>query len=132
METINQFVQLGTPFGRIVPGLSPRSVMMLARNFSMTTFILMLAETISAIISTIALLLSIFGIPIILLSKWRDGEPIDDDLAVTSFLWLVFLTVSLAFAMVHIEPRHALPVLPAALVCFVYTLQWLRASWRSN
>lgn len=131
VETINQFVQLGTPFGRIVPGLSPRSVMML-HNFSMTTFILMLAETISTIVSTIALLLSIFGIPVILLSKWRTGEPIDDDLAVTSFLWLVFLTVSLAFAIVHIEHRHLLPVLPAALVCFVYTLQWFRASWHGR
>jgi hypothetical protein len=129
VETINQFVQLGTPFGRIVPGLSPRNVMMLAHNFSMNTFILMLLETISTIISTIAWLLSILGIPIILLSKWRGEEPIDDDLAVTSFLWLIFLTMSLAFSMVHIEPRHALPVLPSALVCLVYTLKWLRVSW---
>ena len=126
VETINQFVQLGTPFGRIVPGLSPRNVMMLAHNFSMNTFILMLLETISTIISTIAWLLAILGIPIILLSKWRAREPINDDLAVASFLWLVFMTVSLAFSMVHLEPRHVLPALPAALVCVVYTLQWLR------
>ena len=99
---------------------------MLAHNFSMNTFILMLLETISTIISTIAWLLAILGIPIILLSKWRAREPINDDLAVASFLWLVFMTVSLAFSMVHLEPRHVLPALPAALVCVVYTLQWLR------
>jgi hypothetical protein len=129
VEAINQFVQLGTPFGRSFPGLSLRNLMMLAHNFSIITFILMLLEAISTTISAIALLLFVFGIPTILLRKWRAREPINDDLAVASFLWLVFLTVSLAFSMVHIEARHALPVLPAALVCVVYTLQWLRASW---
>ena len=130
VETINQFVQLGTPFGRIFPGLSLRTLMMLAHNFSITTIIQMLLEAISTTISAIALLLFVFGIPIIILNKWRAGEPINDDLAVTTVLWLVFLTMSLAFSMVHIEPRHLLPVLPAALVCVVYTLQLLRAGLR--
>ena len=127
VETINQFFQLGTPFGRIVPGLSLRNVMMLTHNFSIITFMSMLLEAISTTISMIALLLLVFGIPIMILRKWRAREPINDDLAIASFLWLVFATVSLAFSMVHIEARHALPVLPAALVCVVYTLQRLRA-----
>jgi hypothetical protein len=130
VETINQFVQLGTPFGRIFPGLSVRSLMTMTHNFSLTTFIQMLLELISTTISVIALLLFVFGIPIIILRKWRAGEPIDDYLAATGILWLTFLTMSLAFSMVHIEPRHVLPVLPAALVCVVYTLQWLRAGLR--
>jgi uncharacterized membrane protein len=130
VETINQFVQLGTPFGRIFPGLSLRNLMMLAHNFSITTFIQMLLEAISTTISAIALLLFVFGIPIIILRKWRAGEPTNDGLAVTGVLWLVFLTMSFAFSMVHIEPRHVLPVLPAALVCVVYTLQWIRAGLR--
>jgi hypothetical protein len=128
VETINQFVQLGTPLGRIVPGLSPRNVMLLAHHFSMTTFILMLLEAISTTLSAIAFSLFVFGIPLLLLRGWRARKPIKDSLAVTSFLWLAFMSVSLAFSMVHIEPRHVLPVLPAALVCVVYTLQWLRAS----
>jgi hypothetical protein len=131
VETINQFVQLGTPFGRIFPGLSLRSLMMLTHNFSITTFVQMLLEVISTTISAIALLLFVFGIPMIILRKWRAVEPIDTNLAVTGVLWLAFLTMSLAFSMVHIEPRHVLPVLPAALVCVVYTLQWLRAGLRS-
>ena len=101
--------------------------MMLAHNFSIITFMSMLLEAISTTISMIALLLLVFGIPIMILRKWRAREPINDDLAIASFLWLVFATVSLAFSMVHIEARHALPVLPAALVCVVYTLQRLRA-----
>jgi hypothetical protein len=132
VETINQFVQLGTPFGRIFPGLSLRSLMMLTHNFSINTFVQMLLEVISTTISAIALLLFVFGIPMIILRKWRAGEPIDTNLAVTGVLWLAFLTMSLAFSMVHIEPRHVLPVLPAALVCVVYTLQWLRAGLRSR
>jgi hypothetical protein len=128
VETINQFVQLGTPFGRIFPGLSLRNMMM-AHNFSTATIIQMLLKAISTTISAIALLLFVFGIPIITLRKWRAGDSIDGDLAVTGVLWLVFLTTSLAFSMVHIEPRHVLPVLPAALVCIVYTLQWLRAGF---
>jgi hypothetical protein len=136
VATINQFIILRT-LGQTVPYswhivLDPTlsNVTKLAHNFSMTTFILLFVATIVKTVSTIALLLPVFGIPIILLSEWRAGKPMHDDLAVTSFLWLVFLTVSLAFSMVHIEPRHALPVLPAALVCLVYTLQWHNAMWR--
>jgi hypothetical protein len=135
--TVNLFVKLGTPFGRsidysrqIVPeDPSLRNVMMLVHNFSVTTFILLFVATISRAISTIALSLLVLGIPIVILWEWRAKTPFNDSLAVTSFLWLVFMSVSLAFSMVHIEMRHALPVLPAALVCVVYTLQWLRAGF---
>jgi hypothetical protein len=125
--TINLFVQLGTPVGRIVPGLSVKDVMMLTHNFSMTAFVLMLLVAISTTISTIAFGLFVFGIPMLVLREWQASKAIDDRLAATSFLWLAFMTVSLAFSMVHIEPRHVLPVLPAALVCVVYMLQMLRA-----
>jgi hypothetical protein len=129
--TINLFIQLGTPIGRIVPGLSVKDVMMLTHDFSITAFVLMLLVAISTTISTIAFGLFVFGIPILLLREWRAGKPISDSLAAASFLWLAFMTVSLAFSMVHIEPRHVLPVLPAALVCVVYMLQWLRAGCAS-
>ncbi|MGB0056363.1 MAG: hypothetical protein WBQ20_06310, partial [Methyloceanibacter sp.] len=125
--TINLFVQRGTPVGRIVPGLSVKDVMMLTHNFSMTAFVLMLLVAISTTISTIAFGLFVFGIPMLVLREWQASKAIYDRLAATSFLWLAFMTVSLAFSMVHIEPRHVLPVLPAALVCVVYMLQMLRA-----
>jgi hypothetical protein len=127
MWTINLFIQLGTPIGRIVPGLSIKSVMMLVHNFSMITLVLMLLVAISTTISAIAFGLFVFGIPMLVLREWRAGKAINGRLAVMSFLWLSFMTVSLAFSLVHIEPRHVLPVLPAALVCVVYMLEWLRA-----
>jgi len=135
VEAINQFVQLGTPIGRIVPGLSPRNVMMLAHHFSLTTFILMLLETISTIPSTIAFSLFVFGVPLLVLREWRARRPINDTLAGTSFLWLAFMSVSLAFCMVHFEARYALPVLPAELLGVVYMLQRLRTGlhrWTSG
>jgi hypothetical protein len=135
VETINQFVQLGTPIGRIVPGLSLRNVTMLAHHFSLTTFILMLLVAISTITSTVAFSLFVIGVPLLVLREWRARKPIDDTLAVTSFLWLAFMSVSLAFCMVHFEARYALPVLPAAAVGVVYMLQRLNAGlhrWTSG
>jgi hypothetical protein len=133
VATINQLVQLGTPVRkahystRILPDPSFENVMMLAHHFSVITFIQLFVTTLSKTISTIAFSLVVFGIPIVILRKWHASEAIDDRLAATSLLWLAFMTVSLAFSMVHIEPRHVLPVLPAALVCVAYMLQWLRA-----
>jgi hypothetical protein len=128
--TINLFIQLGTPVGRIVPGLSLKSVMILIHDFSIAEFLVMLLVTISTTISTIAFWLFILGIPTLMLREWRTEEGINDTLALTSFLWLAFVSVSLAFSMIHVEPRHVLPVLPAALVCLVYVLQWLRSDKR--
>ena len=127
VATINQFVQLGTPIGRIVPGLSLKNVMVLAQHFSLTAFVLMFLGAISTITSTIVLLLFVFGVPLLVLREWRTRKPINDTMAVISFLWLTFMSVSLAFCMVHFEARYALPVLPAALVGVVYMLQRSRA-----
>jgi hypothetical protein len=126
--TFNLFFQLGTSVGRIIPGLTVKSVMMLAQDFSMTTLMLLLLVTISTTISTIAFWLFVFGIPVLVLREWRAGKAISDRLAGTTFLWLSFMTVALAFSMVHVEPRHLLPVLPAALVCVVYVVQWVSTS----
>jgi hypothetical protein len=95
----------------------------------------MLLEAISTIMSTIAFSLFVFGIPLLVLRGWRARKPIEGSLAVTSFLWLVFMSVSLAFCMVHFEARYALPVLPAELLGIVYMLQRLRAGlhrWTSG
>jgi hypothetical protein len=138
VATINQLLWLGTPVRsahystRILPDPSFENVMMLVRNFSGTTFIQLLVATISKIISTIAFSLVVFGIPVVILSEWRASKAVNDRLAVTSFLWLVFMSVALAFSMVHMEWRLALPVLPAALVCAAYMLQRLRAGLDSR
>jgi hypothetical protein len=128
VATIGQFVKLKhAPSDRIVQESSLKDVTILVHNFSVATFIPLFVAAISKIISTIALSLFVLGIPIIILRAWRAKTSINDSLVVISFLWLVFMSVSLAFSLVHLEPRHALPVLPAALICVVYTLQWLHA-----
>jgi hypothetical protein len=126
VATMNQLVQLGTPVrdahysARILPDPSFENVMRLAHNFSVTRFIQLFVATISKAISVIGFLLAVIGIPIVSLRKWLTNKSIDDRLAAISFLWLAFMMVSLSFSMVHIEWRHALPALPAALVCAVY------------
>jgi len=127
--TINNFIQLGTSVGRIVPGLSIKSIMALAQDFSLTMLMLVLLVGISTIISAAAFWLFVFGIPMLVIRDGLAGKRIDNRLAATSFLWLVFMTVALAFSMVHFEMRHTLPVLPSALVGVVYMLQRLLAQW---
>jgi hypothetical protein len=123
--TINEFVQLGTPVGRILPGLSLKGITALMHDFSIIGFILLILVAISTILSTAAFWAFIFGIPVLLAREWNAAKRINYRLAVTSFLWLVFMSVALAFSMVHFEMRYALPVIPAALVGVVYMLQRL-------
>jgi hypothetical protein len=60
---------------------------------------------------------------------WRRHESIPLVLAVVAFLWFTFLSVSVAFSLVHYEARHALPILPAGCIGIVYAFsaarQWL-------
>jgi hypothetical protein len=43
------------------------------------------------------------------------------------FLWLAFVSVTAAFSLIHFEPRHALPVFPAAQIGIVYMLATIAA-----
>jgi hypothetical protein len=99
--------------------------MALAQDFSMARLVLMLLMTISTVLSTAAFWLFIIGIPALVSFEWFKGKRINDRLALMSFFWLVFLSVAIAFSMVHFEMRYALPVIPAALVGIVYILQRL-------
>ena len=123
--TVNEFIQLGTPVGRIFPGLSTRSIVALVQDFSMPRLALILLMTISTVLSTGAFWLFIFGVPALVSSEWFGGKRINDRLALMSFFWLAFMSVAIAFSMVHFEMRYALPVIPAALVGVVYILQRL-------
>jgi hypothetical protein len=126
--TINSFIQLGTPIGRVVPGLSLKNIAMLVQDFSLTKFALLVLAAISTAVSAIAFWLFIFGIPMRVICEWRTGKRMNDTLAVTSFLWLLFVSLATSYSLVHVEPRYVLPALPAALVGVVYTLQWLRGA----
>jgi hypothetical protein len=126
--TINSFIQLGTPIGRVVPGLSLKNIAMLVQDFSLTKFALLVLAAISTTVSAIAFWLFIFGIPMRVICEWRTGKRMNDTLAVTSFLWLLFVSLATSYSLVHVEPRYVLPALPAALVGVVYTLQWLRGA----
>src|SRR6202022_662750 len=74
--------------------------------------------------------LFLFGIPYLVGRAMRRHEPIPPVLAVVAFLWFTFLSVSVAFSLVHYEARHALPIFPAGCIGLVYTYsaprQWLR------
>jgi hypothetical protein len=127
MATINQFVQFGTPIGRrIIPGLSIRQLLLLKEHFSATRLMLMILSTISTTLCALLFTLFLFGIPFHGLRVRRGCETMTEPLATASFLWFVFMSVSLAFSMVHYEARHALPVLPAAQLGIVYMLSRLK------
>ena len=123
--TVNEFIQQGTPLGRIFPGLSTKSIVALVQDFSLPRLLLMLLMTISTVLSTAAFWLFIFGIPAMVASEWFGGKRTNDRLALMSFFWLAFMSVAIAFSMVRFEMRYALPVIPAALVGVMYILQRL-------
>jgi hypothetical protein len=128
--TINQFAQLWTPAGaRIIPGLSIRHLVDLGQQFSATMLVLMILSGISNLVAGLLFTLFLVGIPWVWPRDWRRGSPITLALRVVGFLWFAFISLSLAFSLVHYEARHALPVFPAAQIGMVYMLGHLER-WR--
>lgn len=123
---INQFFQLGTPLGtRVIPGLSIRHLVALWHHFSASMLVLMIFAGIAKLVSGVVFTLFIVGVPVLFLQRWSVKRPIGHEMSAIGFLWFSFVTVALAFSLIHFEPRHALPVLPAALIGIVYMLSYV-------
>jgi len=92
---------------------------------------LMILNLLSTAVAAILFSLFVFGIPYLVVRAWRRHEPIPPALAIVAFLWFTFLSVSVAFSLVHYEARHALPILPAGCTGIVYAFsaarRWLGA-----
>jgi len=130
INTINDFIQEGTPIAaRVIPGLSIRHLM-LAGHYSLGMFVLMIVAGITKFISAVLFTIFIFGIPFLWLRGWRRRDPVAAELCAAGLLWLAFVSVTGAFSLIYFEPRHALPVFPAAQLGMVYVLASIAAVWR--
>jgi hypothetical protein len=92
----------------------------LQRQFSAVILLLMLLNALSTAAATVLFSLFLFGIPIMMVCALRRCESIPLSLAIVGFLWFAFVSVSIAFSLVHYEARHALPVFPAGCIGIVY------------
>jgi hypothetical protein len=121
VATINQFFEFATPIQyKLMPGLSIRNLLALQQHFSLGRLLLMILNLLSTAVAAILFSLFVFGIPYFVARAWRRGEPIPPALAIVAFLWFTFLSVSVAFSLVHYEARHALPIFPAGCIGVVY------------
>jgi len=121
IATINQFFEFATSLPhKFAPGLSIRNLLDLQRQFSAVTLLLMLLNALSTAAATVLFSLFLFGIPFMMVCGLRRREPIPLSLAIIGFLWFAFVSVSIAFSLVHYEARHALPVFPAGCIGIVY------------
>src|SRR5439155_24986170 len=91
--------------------------------------LLMILNLLSTAVAAILFTLFVFGVPYLVARAWRRREPIPPVLAVVAFLWFTFLSVSVAFSLVHYEARYALPIFPAGCIGIVFAFsaarQWL-------
>jgi hypothetical protein len=130
INTINDFIQEGTPVAaRVIPGLSIRHLV-LAGHYSLGMVVLMIVAGITKLTSAVLFTLFVFGIPFLWLRGWRRAGSIAAELWTVGFLWFAFVSVTLAFSLIHFEARHALPVFPAAQLGMVYVLAAITAFWR--
>jgi hypothetical protein len=127
VATINQFFEFATPLQyKLIPGLSIRNLLALQQQFSLGRLLLMILNLLSTAVAAILFTLFVFGIPYLVVQAWRRREPIPPVLTVVAFLWFTFLSVSVAFSLVHYEARHALPILPAGCIGIVYAFSAAR------
>jgi hypothetical protein len=130
VATINQFFEFATSIQyKLMAGLSIRNLLALQQQFSPGKLLLMILNLLSTAVAAFLFSLFVFGIPYLLVRAWRRREPIPPVLAVVAFLWFTFLSVSMAFSLIHYEARHALPIFPAGCIGIVYAFsaarQWL-------
>jgi hypothetical protein len=127
VATINQFFEFATPIQyKLMPGLSIRNLLALQQHFSQGRLLLMILNLLSTAVAAILFSLFVVGTPYLVARAWQRGEPIPPALAIVAFLWFTFLSVSVAFSLVHYEARHALPIFPAGCIGVVYTFSAAR------
>ncbi len=126
LANLNDFLQLGPrASARVIPGVRELREMPRAGLFwDAATFgpPLLALE----IVALAGLAILAIGTPLMALAR-RRSEPRGRQAAAV-FLWLTFMGVIGAFALLHLEMRYVLPVIPAALVSLGYCLDGVR--WR--
>jgi len=126
VNTFNDFIQQATARGaRLIPGLSLRHLAQW-RQLSPAMLALMIVAGITKALAAVLFTLFVFGVPYLWLRARRRGA-VAAELWAAGFLWLAFIGVTAAFSLIHFEPRHALPVFPAAQLGIVYVLSAIAA-----
>jgi hypothetical protein len=118
VTALNEFVRFGVPpYERLVPSLGLKSVRKVLSDGGVGDIALLAASAVATAASVIAGTGFLLGLPIL---AWRRGmwRPTARDPAAeaASIAYLSFGAFALAYALVHIESRHLLPVVPSGLV----------------
>lgn len=125
LANLNDYLQLGpTKNPRFVPGVRELREMFRAGSWASAIGFggIVLAFEAAALAG---LAVVVLGTPVAAFRRRHAG--IDRRDAAAAFLWLSFMGMIGAYALVHLEMRYALPVVPAALAAFAYTLdRWRR------
>jgi hypothetical protein len=126
LANFNDFLQLGpTATPRIIPGVRELHAMPQAAAIWHAALFgpLLLALEIAALAGLAVITL---GTPVMALRRWR--RALRGRAAAAAYLWLTFMGLTGAYALLHLEMRYVLPVIPAALVALGYCLDGVR--WR--
>jgi hypothetical protein len=128
LANLNDFLQLGPPVhDRIVPALRELREMIAAGHWLRAAKVGLFVLPFE-VIAAAGLAVLVIATPIAAIGRLRMCVRGADVAA--AFLWLTFVALVGAFALVHFEMRYALPVVPAALASLGYCIDRWRAGRR--
>lgn len=127
LANFNDFLQLGPVVRhRVVPGM--REVrQILLHPHGMGNVVIALVVSAFTAIALAGLTVTLILTPILCRLRWRADK--DRSAVAVAYLWFTFIGLVGAYALVHLEMRLALPVVPAALTCFGYCIDCTRPAW---
>ncbi|HWK46558.1 MAG TPA: hypothetical protein VNT30_17690 [Stellaceae bacterium] len=127
LASYNDFFQLGLPpHQRIIPGAGLNSFRDLAAKRDAGGLILAILSLVATVLATLAWLATLIGFPVLAWRERRRTGQFSLDTKVAALCYGTILIVIGLFALVHIEARHMLPVIPAGLLAAVYVASRLR------
>ncbi|MDR3441057.1 hypothetical protein [Telmatospirillum sp.] len=116
LVNINEFCRLNAAIGtRLVPGL--RELLQAVRHGELQVLPALLGSVVLALASLAGLVAFVIGTPIV---AWR--HRFDRESRVIIFLWAVAILFVGSYSIVHMEMRHAMPVIPLILLVTGWTL----------
>ena len=129
---INDLLAFGPFVGaRTMPGFQ-QTFRELRHHFSFGVFLTFAATEFFDIPSMLLFGLFLFGVPIVVFFSMIKRKIVTKKWWLAFYLWLSYVGLVLAYALVHFEIRYMLPVVPSALLAMAITIEALRERYRSR
>jgi hypothetical protein len=117
----NQFFQLGAPpRQRIIPGLRWKEIRSLSATHGYASIALAAAAAILSTAACIAWLLTLASVPIIVFNQHRRQQPLIQEVVAAAILLATFVSVAGLYALVHLEARYLLVIIPEGLAAAAF------------